>query len=838
MTTYVEVAVNIPQVTGLFHYHLPLELEGNLDIGHLVIVPFGHQNVHGVILRFIDQPDVPETRPVLGLVDPQVVLTTKQIEFARKLSQIYLAPFVSCIALMLPAGLMQHADTLYSLAGTSPENLSENQRRLWTLLSRRGALSGQQFDRFLPHTNWRSAMRSLTRRGLVSDQSVLPAPRIHPKRVRTAQLACPRQEAEAALADLAKAGSETLKRRQAVLKFLINEHGPVDVSWVYAASGGNLADLRFLNERGLVLLGESEIWRDPVGKNDQIFSEPPQLTQDQMKVWKQLQLNLEKAVSREPVSPILLHGVTGSGKTEIYLRAVAEVLQSGRQVIVLVPEISLTPQTVNRFIQRFPGQVGLLHSGLSDGERYDTWRRARMGRISIIVGPRSALFSPFSKIGLIVVDECHDDSYYQSEIIPYYHAREAAAYYARICGAVCLLGSATPDVTSVYRCQVGEWKYVKLPNRILGHRQFIQDQIERLGIKGSAFRPFEAKAEQADMPPVSVIDMRQELKTGNRSIFSRILLANLEEVLAQKQQAILFLNRRGASTYIFCRDCGNSLKCPRCDLPLAYHSAQEFLICHHCGYRRKLPLRCPSCSGDRIRQFGTGTQKVESELQKLIPELRTLRWDYETTRKKGAHEIILAHFAANRADVLIGTQMLAKGLDLPMVTLVGVILADVGLNLPDYRASERTFQVLTQVAGRAGRSPLGGKVVLQTFQPEHYVIQAASQHNYRAFFQREMVFRKEFGYPPFTNLVRLEIRHPDSRIAEEEAHKLASHLQRQLEAERRKATRLIGPAPCFFARIGGQYRWQIILNGPDPVAFIQEHPVAGWKLEVNPPSLL
>jgi primosomal protein N' (replication factor Y) len=341
--------------------------------------------------------------------------------------------------------------------------------------------------------------------------------------------------------------------------------------------------------------------------------------------------------------------------------------------------------------------------------------------------------------------------------------------------------------------------------------------------------------------------MRAELQAGNRSIFSRSLQASLADKLAHEQQAILFLNRRGSATYIFCRDCGYILKCPRCDLPLTYHIAgsktdtlagEDVLTCHYCNYKRQMPLTCPQCKSERIRQYGTGTEKVEAEVQQHFPEARTLRWDWETTRQKGAHDVILSHFVNHHADVLIGTQMIAKGLDLPLVTLVGVVLADVGLSLPDLRSAERTFQVLTQVAGRAGRSPLGGQVILQTFLPEHYVIQAASRHDYQSFYQQELEYRRQLHYPPFSRLVRLEYRHRDLAHAEDVANSMAVQLRTWLVEDARTETDLVGPTPCFFSRLAGLYRWQIVLRGPDPASLLRGRNLGDWRVEVNPPSLL
>jgi primosomal protein N' (replication factor Y) len=883
MTRYVEIAVNVPQARpsagerAAFHYHLPAELEGQVAPGHLVEVPFGRQRVQGVVLREVAVPAVAETRPVLGLVDPQPVLTPAQLSLAEQLSQACLAPLAACVNLMVPAGLGQLADTLYELAGEAAPTQSSSAGlpgRLLALLRRRGELRGRQIDLALPHQDWGPAARSLVRQGLVTARSVLPPPSVQPKSVRTVQLARPPEVVEAALPEVARSGSQALDRRQALLRFLLGEAGPVDVSWAYAASGGNASDLQALAARGLVTLGESQVWRDPLERLEFVPTDPPQLTHAQQAVWETIRVGLYEAAAGRPPRPYLLHGVTGSGKTEIYLYAVAEAIRQAGQVIVLVPEIALTPQTVRRFAARFPGQVGLAHSGLSPGERYDTWRRARSGELSVVIGPRSALFMPFAALRLIVVDECHDDSYYQDEPWPAYHARQAAVMYARLAGAVCLLGSATPDLDSRYRAEQGQYRYLSLPDRILAHRQAVQAQLERIRAMGgqqgslarqpSRYHPLEKEAQDRDLPPVTVVDMRQELKAGNRSIFSRGLQAALAQTLADGQQAILFLNRRGTASYVFCRECGHSLKCPRCDLPLTFHRKDAGLdagvganphtaalpsaappgrssfrlICHHCGYTRQMPRTCPQCGSPHIRQFGTGTERVEAEVQAHFPQARTLRWDYETTRQKGAHEIILSHFANQSANVLIGTQMLAKGLDLPLVTLVGVVLADVGLNLPDYRAAERTFQVLTQVAGRAGRSPLGGRVILQTFQPDHYAIQAASRHDYAGFYRAELQQRRQLGYPPLTQMVRLEFRQRQAEQARSAALQMADRLQAWIAQEGRRATRLIGPVPCFFGRVNGLYRWQIVIYGPDPRSLLRDRPLEDARVEVNPVSLL
>jgi primosomal protein N' (replication factor Y) len=851
MTIFVEVAVNVPQVSSTFHYHLPAELEGVVKPGHLVEVQFGHQQVQGVVFRIVEKAEVGETKPVISLVDEEAVLTPAQIKLAFVIAESTLSPLAACIDLMIPPGLARQADTLYQQSTpTYPlkRPLTNLQKRILKIIAERGALRSRQLEAAFRHVDWQGSVRSLVRQGLLSTKTVLPAPSARAKTTRTARLDCSTEQAEMQMPNLARAGSSALKRRQTMLQVLLREQGEVDVAWLYAESGGSLADLQALEKRDLVALGETEVWRDPLDNMEFAPSEPPTLTADQMSAWKDIQQGITSSADGNQVKPYLIHGVTGSGKTELYLQAVQQTLQLGRQAIVLVPEIALTPQTIRRFVNRFPGLVGSMNSRLSPGERYDTWRRARLGQISVIVGPRSALFTPFSRLGLIVVDEFHDDTYYQSESQPHYHAREAAIEYAYIAGAVCILGSATPDIVSRYQAIEKEWHYLNLPSRILAHRQAVEDQVQKYGIQ-SQYYAIGAQTETIDLPQVEVVDMRMELQAGNRSIFSRSLQGALADRLEHNQQAILFLNRRGKATYIFCRDCGYILKCPHCDLPLTSHLAslnvgincqqgEEILTCHYCGYNRQVPSNCPQCKSERIRQYGTGTEKVEGEVKELFPEAKTLRWDFETTRQKGAHDAILSHFVNRHANVLIGTQMIAKGLDLPLVTLVGVVLADVGLSLPDLRSAERTFQILTQVAGRAGRSPLGGQVILQTFQPEHYVIQAASKHDYQAFYEQELEYRRQINYPPFTNLVRLEYRHREADRAEASAITLARQIHSWLEEEDRRETYLVGPAPCFFSHLGGKYRWQIVLRGPDPASLLRGRTLGDWRIEVNPPSLL
>jgi primosomal protein N' (replication factor Y) len=836
MQVYADIAVQLPGVNGSFSYSLPPELNGRVSPGCLVTVPFGSRTAQGVVLSLSDTRPAMETKPVSGLVDPSPVLYPWQMDLARRMADETLSSLAEIFSLMIPAGLSQHADTLYHLQdGTSPhEEDSQTAIRLIHLLKSRGDLRGRQIDAALTHVDWRQSARSLIKHGLISATGILPPPGVHPKMVKTVRLVCS-PEQFSSLDEKLSRNPEVIERRKAVLQFLATEGTPVAVQWVYAQTSATMADLQKLSELDLVLLSETEVWRDPLAEYEFVPDHPPELTGDQKAAFTQLKGLMTAAQGGAPVPPVILHGVTGSGKTEIYLRAVEETLRQGRQVVILVPEIALTPQTVRRFMSRFPGKVGLIHSRLSTGERYDTWRRARAGLLPVIVGPRSALFSPLPQPGLIVVDEFHESSYYQDDFPPYYHAVSAAMAAAKTCQAVCLLGSATPDLALRYRAEREHWPVIHLPERILAHREAVARQAVSAGTTLTVEPGADAAAH--DLPPVQLVDMREELKEGNRSMFSRALQTELTHILGAGQQAILFLNRRGTATYIFCRDCGAVVKCPRCDLPLTLHAGDQ-LVCHRCGYVRKLPQTCPTCGSRSIRAFGAGTETVEAEVQKLFPQSRTLRWDADTTRQKNAHEIILGHFAAHRADILIGTQMLAKGLDLPFVTLVGVILADTTLNLPDYRAPERTFQLLAQVAGRAGRSILGGKVVLQTYHPDQYAIRCAAGHDYAAFYAEEIENRRRLGYPPFNRLARLEFRHQSSDRAEAEARKLAEILQHQLDGNGAAATEMIGPAPCYFARQNGFYRWQIVLRSPDPARFIRNLVLEGWKVQIDPPDLL
>lgn len=637
-----------------------------------------------------------------------------------------------------------------------------------------------------------------------------------------------------------------LKLRQAethhrVLKRLLAVGPEMDAAELTRATETSLDNLRALEGLGLLRLEERVAWRDPLAGQSFVAVDPPRLTDDQAQVWT----TIHRAFDHPAQSlPFLLHGVTGSGKTEIYLRAVEAALARGRQALILVPEIALTPQTVRRFAARFAGRVSVWHSKLTPGQRYDTWRRIRNGEIAVIVGSRSALFTPLWKLGLIVVDEEHEPSYKQDQT-PRYHARDAALRLAALTQSVAVLGSATPDIETYARAERGDLTLLRLPRRVLGHRQAVAEQQARLGLSHTpAMRPIaDLDALYADLPPVQIVDLRAELRAGNTSLFSRALQNALAETLQRQQQAILFLNRRGAATFVMCRDCGHVLECPRCSSSLTYHQTSGALVCHHCGHRQTPPRVCPKCGSERIKHFGAGTQRVEETLLALYPQARVIRWDRDTTGGKTAHSDYLDAFIQGDADVLVGTQMIAKGLDLPLVTLVGVVSADTGLHLPDFRAAERSFQLLTQVAGRAARSPLGGRVIFQTYTPDHYAIQTAARHDYEAFYAAEMEFRRSAVYPPYSRLARLIYTDPTWDRARVESETLARKLTDYIRRQGFANTSLIGPAPAFFGRERGEYRWHIILRSVDPARILrdylaQDRPPYGWRIDMNPVSLL
>lgn len=826
-----------------FHYSLPPDLRSRVLPGQLVWVPFGPRELPGVVLALSASSPVEATKPVLNVVDPQPVLAPYQIELMRWMSRYYQTPLHRVAWSMFPPGISWEPETILHLEEAAHLAAKPMEEEQWVIefLRQHGPTPVAEVERQLQQLGAkkaRSLLDRMVRKGWLRKEFNARGPQVKPKIEAVVHLPAPLREEDWVALSRAP-------QQRAVLRYVQQgaerEGFPFSIPLreLCQQTGATRSAVDSLVARGLLMLSQREVRRDPLAGREFVTTEPPKLTPDQELAWQSIATALETTKGKV----FLLHGVTGSGKTEIYLRALAEVLKLGGQGIVLVPEIALTPQTIRRFAARFRDRLAVLHSRLSAGERYDEWRRIRAGVADVVIGPRSALFAPLPRLRLIVLDEEHEWTYKQQEM-PCYHARDVAIKLAELTGVLVILGSATPDVVSYYRAQRGEYALLHLPKRIMGHLRSIEEQRKQLGVgeqqaQVKGLGPGYTEACYMDLPPVEVVDLRVELRAGNRSPFSRALQQAIQVALVARQQVILFLNRRGAASFVMCRDCGHVIKCPGCAVTLTYHADSNDLLCHHCNYRCSVPSLCPECGSKRIRFFGIGTQKVEQLVHELYPRARVLRWDRDATGGKDAHEELLAQFVSHRADVLIGTQMIAKGLDLPLVTLVGVVTADTALCLPDFRASERTFQLLTQVAGRAGRSILGGKVIVQTYAPQHFCIQAASRHDYEGFYRQELEFRRQQRYPPFSRLVRLLFTHISARKCEAESEKLQQLLYSTIARLGIADMDIVGPAPCFIERIRGRYRWQIVLRGPAPATLLANLQLPlGWQVDVDPVSLL
>ena len=834
---YAQVLVFLPfrlKASLLLDYNIPAEMAGIVCPGVLIVVPVREQIFPGIVIGLTNTPAVPKTRPIHSILEPESTLSESLLDLARWMSQETLAPLHKCVETMLPPGLRPQAYLLLTpLVSHVPPDLASPAEHVLRLLIRRGPLKHTQIKASLKGVNVRRGRQLLKRAGFIKVERRMRLPRISPQMVRMVRLTAPRAHWQQGLK-----GVRRMDLYHRILNFLESEEAPVQVTVVYAETGAQLHHLKMLEGRSLVAFSQEEAMRDPLA--DLIFTpdKPLVLIPGQQIVWDEINALLAPTIETRP--PVLLLGVTGSGKTELYMRATAKVLAQGQQTLILVPEISLTPQTVRRFAVRFPGKVGLWHSGMSEGARFDTWRRVRSGDVSVVVGARSALFAPFPNLGLVVLDEEEDTSYKQGSV-PYYHTREVAEKLARMNNALLILGSATPSLDAYARALAGRYRLLQMPERVLGHRQRLADWQRYLHLSGTRYQAM-ADAPQAStiaLPPVQVVDMRAELKAGNRSVFSVALQEAVDRALSNEEQIILFLNRRGTATYIFCRDCGWVAECPRCDIPLTYHAGMTQLLCHHCGHKENMPRICPECDSPRVRAFGLGTEGLEVRVAERWPDARLVRWDKDTARSHSAHTALMGRFTRGEADILVGTQMVARGLDIPKVTVVGIVSADTALNLPDFRAAERAFQLLAQVAGRSGRGMLGGRVVLQTYHPNHYAVRRAAAHDYVGFAQRELAFRRQAGYPPAIRLARMVFSHTNRDKAQQAAEGLAITLREALQNADLPLTNLIGPAPAFFARVRGRYRWQILLRSIAPADFLRDVDIpAGWLVDIDPVDVL
>ena len=804
---YAEVSVNSPAATRpTFSYRVP----GDLEVlpGQAVWVPFGKQLLQGIVVSVGDSPEYPETRDIEGLAEGTPVLPEASIRLAKWIADYYRCPLFQALALMLPPGFERGSICflvpVVSPVSNGPGDLGDIEHILLEKIRAAGRLPLKHAEKEFSIRAAARATSTLCQLQLIERTYDVERPRIKPKLETYIQ---PAADTQTTL-DMAASLLKRSPKQSSLLSYLAAAEAPVALRQAKEATGCSPAVINTLAGKGLIRLTSCEQFRRPV-----LFSatspEPPLHP-------TAAQHNALQAITREMDQSsgqiFLLHGITGSGKTEVYLQTLQTAIKTGKRAIVLVPEISLTTQTIERFTARFPNQVAVLHSRLSLGEQFDQWREIAAGEYSVVIGPRSALFAPQPDLGLIVIDEEHEWTYKQ-DTAPRYHARMVAAEIARLSGAVVILGSATPDVESFYHARSGRYRQLDMPERLTEQT-------------GSA------------LPAVEIVDLRDELKAGNRSIFSYRLQSAIKQALDRKEQVILFLNRRGGATFVQCRTCGHVVNCRRCRVPMSFHFEGQLLVCHQCNYRAQPPESCPTCSSQRIKYLGLGTQAVEAEAARLFPLARTSRWDSDATRIKNSHQALHQVFATGQADILVGTQMVAKGLDFPNVSLVGVINADTVLNLPDFRAGERTFALLSQVAGRAGRSAKPGTVIIQSYFPRHYAIQAAAGNNYLDFYNTEIQYRKELNQPPFSRLVRLTFQHTNDEICQREALRLKKQLSEARDEHGLASTSLIGPAPSFVQRLRGRYRWSIIIKGSNPAELLNlvELP-RNWRVDVDPYGL-
>ncbi len=814
----------LPSPAGLpesLTYLVPGPLRGTAAVGMPVVVPLGGREQLGYILSLGPLAESEETlrlRPILGIPRAEAAFDPTMLALLRGVAREYRCSLADALPLAVPErhGVeLQPVVRLGPWDGSAPERVGLLTRQTLTALHGALAAAGGQLTRealaeAVRAPNLPAVLRRARKEGWVSEERVLLPPRVQALRVKALELSA---EGRRLLAppDGAAKTPRLGARQQQVLEYLREQPGPVaqrDLCAALEVDGGVVSALL---RRGLVERSELAVRRAPRGYGSD-RDRAPELNPFQATAAGVIRAAMERGEGET----LLLFGVTGSGKTEVYLDAIEAARAAGRTAILLVPEISLTAQVATTVRRRLGERVAILHSALSEGERFDEWERLRRGEADVVVGPRSALFAPVKDPALIILDEEHDGSYKQGST-PRYHAREVAQERARLSRGCVVLGSATPSLESHHAALSGRYRLLELPERV----------------------------RQRPLPTVEVVDLRAELKRRPGTVFGERLEQAIRERLEAGEQIILFLNRRGYSAFLLCRDCGHVPHCPSCDVSLTLHRQKVgFLLCHHCDFMRPAPRVCERCMGPRVRQFGVGTQRVEDTLKEAFPRARVARLDRDTTASKDAHTRIVGQVMAGEVDILVGTQMVTKGFDFPGVTLVGVVTADVALNVPDYRAAERAFQLLTQVSGRAGRGERPGEVVVQTFNPDHPSILAASRHDYRGFYASEIRAREELGYPPFGSLARLLVSHQEESVAQGRIEAAAALLHGPAE-QRRVEVR--GPAPCPLSRLKDRYRWHLLLKARSRDAIralldetwpLVQRRVGGVVVDVEPVDLL
>ena len=807
---FAEIAVDAPLgQSRLFSYEIPSDL--NVAPGNSVMVPFGAQILQGIVFNISDTSLVEKTRQIIELTDPEILIDQQRLEICKWMSKFYFSNLFNSSVLMLPPGShKRYINWLTINEDSTFSPTSEIQKKIVNeFIETKNIRQDQLIRKF-------GNRASYSINAMVAKNFLIKTQELNQRSVKEKYIQIPKITSLGFLA----LEQNQLSHNQHKALIEIKENFEKNVPISEFRKKFNSYSINKLIDKSFIELVQKRQFRSPLDGKKNEKKNPVNLSSEQEFAVSQIYEMLDNP--QEVPKAILIHGVTGSGKTEVYIESVRHCLELNQNAIILVPEISLTAQIIERFQEHFPDQIGVIHSGLTQSEKFDEWWRIKNGDYRIVIGSRSALFAPMPNLGLIVIDEEHDPSYKESNLSPKYQVKDVAMQMAAKLNLCVVLGSASPDVETYFRAERGRYKLARLD-----HRFGLNNNLN-----------------QSKLADVEVVDMKEELKNGNYSIFSNNLILQMQEKIEKKEQIILFVNRRGTFSLVQCQNCGQVFNCSSCDKTLTYHSESDYLKCHYCGLIRKSFSNCTKCDSASISKYGLGTQLVEAEFKKLFQNVSYVRWDSDVTRNYKEYQNILNTFANGEAKVLIGTQVIAKGHHIPSVTLVGVVNADIGLGLPDFRASERVFQMLCQVAGRSGRGDTPGKVIIQTYQPDHYSIENSSDQNYKNFYSKEISYRKSFMYPPYSKIIRLIKHDINNSSCERDAFSLFKLLKSQQSEWGLDDTDILGPTPAFPSRIKGHYRWQILLRGNRPESLLdtiefRELPHSmkiskDWSVDVNP----